>query len=173
MSVGRSSAWWSKNRYPDPAVEPAVAAPLADLPAAPAGRFRLVRDGLLELAGVGETVRYMGTTWRWAWEYGIGNRKLCWLHLVADSLSTTFTLSDDEIARVAKLPRLAADVTRAVEEGQRTGPVRWCWLELSDRRHADGFLRLAKHKAAWLAQRPTPHRAPRLRGRGGAAGDGE
>ena len=64
--------------------------------------------------------------------------------------------------------RLAADVARAVAEGQRTGPVRWCWLELSDRRHIDGFLRLAKHKAAWLAQRPAPHRAPRLRGRSGA-----
>ena len=173
MSVGRSSAWWSRNRYADAAVEPAAEAPLTDLPAAVGGRFRAARDGLLALEGVSETVRYMGTTWRWAWEYGIGNRKLCWLHLVADTLSTTFTLSDDEVARVSKLPRLAAGVTQAVDEGQRTGPVRWCWLDLSERRHVDGFLRLAKHKAAWLAQRPMPHRAPRLRGRGGTAGEGE
>lgn len=168
MSVGRSNAWWSKNRYGDAAVEPAPAAPLEDLPAAAGARFRAARQGLLELEGVAETVRFMGTTWRWAWEYGLGNRKLCWLHVVGDTVSTTFTLSDDEVARVAKLPRLAADVARAVAEGQRTGPVRWCWLELSDRRHIDGFLRLAKHKAAWLAQRPAPHRAPRLRGRSGA-----
>ncbi|HYC31276.1 MAG TPA: DUF3788 family protein [Gemmatimonadales bacterium] len=172
MSVGRSSAWWSRNRYGDPEAEPAAGAPLTELPAGPAGRFRAAREGLLALDGVAETVRYMGTTWRWAWEYGIGNRKLCWLHLVADTVSTTFTLSDEEVARVSRLPRLAADVARAVEEGQRTGPVRWCWLELAERRQVDGFLRLARHKAGWLAQRPAPHRAPRLRG-GGTAGDGE
>ena len=168
MSTGRSSAWWSRNRYLDPAAEPAPTAPLTDLAAGPAGRFRAAREGLLALDGVAESVRFMGASWRWAWEYGIGNRKLCWLHVVADTISTTFTLSDDEVLRTGKLPRLAADVARAVSEGQRTGPVRWCWLELSDRRVVDGFLRLAGHKAGWLAQRPTPHRAPRLRGRGGA-----
>jgi hypothetical protein len=167
VSLGRSSAWWARNRYLDPAVEPAPAAPLADLAAGPAGRFRAAREGLLALEGVAESVRFMGASWRWAWEYGIGNRKLCWLHVVADTISTTFTLSDEEVARTSKLPRLAADVARAISEGQRTGPVRWCWLELSDRRVVDGFLRLAAHKAGWLAQRPTPHRAPRLRGRGG------
>ena len=30
-------------------------------------------------------VRYMGESWRWAWEYGVGNRKLCWVHFVATS----------------------------------------------------------------------------------------
>jgi len=173
MTTGRSSAWWSRNRYTDPAVEPVAGAPLTDLPKGPAGRFGLVRDGLLALDGVAASVRYMGATWRWAWEYGVGNRKLCWLHLVGDTVSTTFTLSDDEVVRTGKLPRLASDVARAVAEGQRTGPVRWCWLELSDRRTVEGFLRLAGHKANWLGQRPAPHRAPRLRGRGGDADHGE
>ncbi len=173
MSVGRSTAYWSGNRYPDPAVPPAPTAPLGDLPAAPAARFRALRRGLLALDGVTENVRFMGATWRWAWEYGIGNRKLCWLHVVGDALSTTFTLSESEADRLARLPRVAADVARAVAEGQQTGPVKWCWLELSDRRVVDAFLRLARHKAAWLAERPAAHRAPRLRGRSAAGGDGE
>lgn len=173
MSVGRSTAYWSGNRYADPASEPAPTAPLDDLPAAAAGRFRALRTGLLALDGVAESVRYMGTPWRWAWEYAVGNRKLCWLHVVGDAVSATFTLTDEETARVGRLPRVAADVARAVAEGQRTGPVRWCWLELSDRRRVDGFLRLVRHKAEWLGQRPVAHRTPRLKGRGPAAMDGD
>jgi len=44
---------------------------------------------------------------------------------------------------------------------------------LADRRAVDGFLRLARHKAEWLSERPAAHRAPKLRGRGTAGGDGE
>lgn len=82
--MARSSAYWAGNRYADPAQEPEAAAPLQDLPAPAAARFGLLRDGLRHLPGVGETVRYMGQSWRWAWEYGIGNRKLCWVHVIGD-----------------------------------------------------------------------------------------
>jgi hypothetical protein len=163
--MARSSAYWAGNRYGDPAQEPDPAAPLHDLPASAAARFGLLRDGLCGLPEVGETVRFMGQSWRWAWEYGIGNRKLCWVHVIGDVVSTTFTLSDAEVDRVGRLGRLSAGMSRAIAEGQRTGPVRWCWLELADRRAIEAYLRFARHKAAWLAERPAPHRAPRARGR--------
>jgi hypothetical protein len=165
MTVGRSTAFWAGNRYLDEAAEPTPTAPLSDLPAAPAARFRAMRTGLLELEGVTETVRFMGATWRWAWEYAIGNRKLCWLHVVRDEVSATFTLSEVEEDRLRKVSRLSAEVARAVTEGQRTGPVRWCWLNLAERRTVESFLSLAKRKAEWLAERPAPHRAPKLRPR--------
>jgi hypothetical protein len=164
VSVGRSSAYWSGHRYPDPEKQPDPSAPLEDLPAQAAARFRAVRAGLLEIKGVVESVRYMGASWRWTWEYGIGNRKLCWLHVVGNGVSTTFTLSDMEESRVRAIPRLAADVARAVAEAQRTGPVRWCWMELGDRRAVEGFLSFARRKGAWLSERPAPHRAGRSRG---------
>jgi hypothetical protein len=112
----------------------------------------------------------MGASWRWAWEYGVGNRKLCWVHVVGDALSTTFTMSEVEEDRLRKAGRVPADVLRAIAEGQRTGPLKWCWLPLDDRRAVDGFLRLAGRKAEWLAERPAPHRAPQLRPRRRAAG---
>lgn len=168
MTVGRSTAYWSGNHYQDPDLEPSPTAPLQDLPAGAATRFRALRNGLLALEGVGETVRYMGHPWRWAWEYGVGNRKLCWVHVVSSTVWATFTLGEPELARVGELSRLAAGVSRAIAQGQRTGPVRWCWLELPDRRTVDALLRLLRHKAAWLAERPAAHRAPRLRGRGEA-----
>lgn len=171
MSVGRSTAFWAGNRYLDEAAEPNPTAPLQDLPAAPAARFRALRTGLLELEGVTENVRFMGATWRWAWEYAIGNRKLCWLHVVRDEISATFTLSEVEEDRLQKVSRLSADVARAVTEGQRTGPVRWCWLNLAERRAVESFLSLAKRKAEWLAERPAPHRAPKLRPRRERADD--
>jgi hypothetical protein len=164
VSIGRSSAYWSGNRYPDPEVQPDPTAPLRDLPAQAAARFKAVRSGLLEIRGVLENVRYMGTSWRWSWEYGIGSRKLCWLHLVGNGISATFTLSDMEESRVRSIPRLSADVAKAVAESQRTGPVRWCWLELTDRRTVEAFLSFARRKGQWLAERPAPHRGPRARG---------
>jgi hypothetical protein len=162
--MGRSSAYWSANRYPDPETEPEPAAPLRDLPAAAAARFKAARSGLLAIQGVAESVRYMGASWRWSWEYGIGSRKLCWLHVVGDGISTTFTLSDMEENRVRAIARLPADLARAVAESQRTGPVRWCWLELGDRRIVDGFLTFARRKGEWLGERPAAHRGPRARG---------
>jgi len=163
--MARSSAYWAANRYDDPAQEPDPAAPLRDLPAAAASRFRLLRQGLRDLPGAAESVRYMGQSWRWAWEYAIGNRKLCWVHVVGSAVSTTFTLSDAEVGRVGRLGRLPAALTRAITDAQRTGPVRWCWLELDDRRAVEGFLRFVRHKAEWLGERPAPHRTPRVRGR--------
>jgi hypothetical protein len=168
--MGRSSAYWTANLYLSEAVEPEPAAPLRDLPPALASRFRAVREGLLQLEGVTEQVRFMGGIWRWAWEYGIGNRKLCWLHLMKTSIDVTFTLSESDESRLAKGPKLSGVVARALVEGQRTGPVRWCWLELGDRRSIEAFLSLARRKAEWLAERPTPRRAPRLHGRRGGEG---
>ena len=57
-------------------------------------------------------------------------------------------------------------LARAILEGQRTGPVKWCWLELDDRRVVDAFLTLARRKAEWIAERPTLRRAPRAQGSG-------
>ena len=164
MSMGRSSAYWSANRYADPEAQPDPTAPLQDLPSQAAARFRVVRAGLLDIHGVAETVRYMGASWRWSWEYGVGSRKLCWLHVVGNGVSATFTLSDMEEGRVLTIPRLSAEVARAVAEAQRTGPVRWCWLELADRRVVEGFLAFARRKGEWLGERPAPHRAGRTRG---------
>jgi hypothetical protein len=84
--MGRSSAYWKSNLYLSEEVEPDPSAPLQDLAPALASRFGLVRDGLLKLPGVAEQVRFMGPTWHWAWEYGVGNRKVCWLHLMKRDL---------------------------------------------------------------------------------------
>lgn len=159
--MGRSSAYWTSNLYVNEAEEPVPTAPLTDLPPTTAGRFRALRAGLLEIEGASEQVRFMGPTWQWAWEYGIGNRKLCWLHFMRGGVDVTFTLSESEEIRLAKGAKLAGALARAILEGQRTGPVKWCWLELEDRRAVDAFLTLARRKAEWIGERPTLRRAPR------------
>jgi hypothetical protein len=165
--MGRSSAYWTSNRYTDAGSEPLPASPLTDLPANLAARFSALRTGLLALDGVSEQVRFMGPTWQWAWEYSIGNRKLCWLHLMKSGVDVTFTLSDNDESRLGKGTKLASGLARAILEGQRTGPVKWCWLELEDRRAVDAFLSLARRKAEWLVERPAPRRGPRLPRNGG------
>ena len=159
--MGRSNAYWTTNLYTDPEKEPAPADPLRDLPATQAARFRLLRTGLLDITGAGEQVRFMGPTWHWAWEYGIGNRKLCWLHVMRGGVDVTFTLSENEESRLAKGAKIAGALAKSILEGQRTGPVKWCWMGLDDRRSVDAFLSLARRKAAWLAERPALRRAPR------------
>ena len=175
MTRARSSAYWAANPYGDEAVEPAATAPLTDLPGTAAARFAQIRDGLRALTGVAESVRYMGPLWRWAWEYGVGNRKLCWVHVVGSSLSATFTMSDAEEDRLQRAGRVPAEIRRAIEEGQRTGPLKWCWLSLDDRRSVDTFLRLAGRKSEWLAERTPPQRGPQIRSRrrSGKADDSE
>src|ERR671914_788303 len=163
--MGRSSAYWSTNLYTDQSVEPLPTAPLEDLPANTAARFQMLRESLLQIDGVAEQVRFMGPTWQWAWEYGLGNRKLCWLHLMRGGVDVTFTLSESEEGRLGKGPKVAGALAKAIVEGQRTGPVKWCWLELADRRSVDAFLSLARRKAEWLAGRaaleggPPSHKA--------------
>jgi hypothetical protein len=87
-----------------------------------------------------------------------------------NGIDVTFTLSDSDESRLTKGSKLSAVIARSLLEGQRTGPVKWCWLELSDRRSIDAFLSLARRKAEWLAERPVPRRAPKLHGRRGGAG---
>jgi hypothetical protein len=162
--MGRSSAYWTSNLYSDAAAEPAPTAPLQDLPSNASARFEMLRKGLLGIEGVSEHVRFMGPIWQWAWEYAIGNRKLCWLHFMRSGVDVTFTLSENEEGRLAQGPKVAGALARAILEGQRTGPVKWCWLELGDRRAADAFLSLARRKAEWLGERPALRRAPRAQG---------
>jgi hypothetical protein len=153
--LGRSSAYWQGNRYPTSSVEPAPRAPLKDLPPGPAARFKLVRDGLRAIPGVVEHVKFLGPQWRWAWEYTLGTRKLCWIHVMQDGISTTFTISDGEERRVRDT-RLPAAVVQAITEAQRTGPVRWCWMALADQRLAASFLGFAKRKAEWMRAEAPP-----------------
>jgi hypothetical protein len=162
--MGRSNAYWNSNLYTVEAQVPAPLAPMSDLTAPLAARFEALRTGLLAIEGVAEQVRFMGPMWRWAWEYGLGNRKLCWLHLMRGSVDVTFTLTEGDESRLSKPPKLSKSLLRAIDEGQRTGPVKWCWVELEDRKAVDAFLNLARRKADWLSERPAPRRAPRLHG---------
>src|SRR3954470_15692986 len=122
--MGRSNAYWSSNLYLKETEEPAPTAPLEDLAPALSARFNLLRTGLFEIAGVAEQVRFMGPMWRWAWEYGMGNRKLCWLHLMRGSVDVTFTLTENDESRLGKGAKLAKVLAKAIQEGQRTGPVK-------------------------------------------------
>jgi hypothetical protein len=148
--VGRSAAYWATNRYSDPRQVPKPSSPYKELPSAAAGRFRKVREGLLALEGVHEQVKYMGVSWRWAWEYHVGHRKLCWLHVMTNSLSATFTVSTQEESKLLALPKLSTAIAAAIRAGQRTGPVTWCWMELSDQKCVDAFLGFARRKLDWM-----------------------
>ena len=148
--MGRSTAYWQTNLYPNPSDEPLARAPLKDLPPAVAARFRAVRDGLKSIPGVVEHVKFLGAQWRWAWEFTYGPRKLCWLHVMQESVSCTFTVSDAEERKAMATSRMPAVVLQAIEHGQRTGPVRWCWLEFNDRRTGDALVSFARKKAEWM-----------------------
>jgi hypothetical protein len=149
--MGRSAAYWASNRYSEQREEPRPSAPYRDLPAAAAARFRRLREGLLDFDGVTEQVRYMGTSWRWAWEYTFGNRKLCWLHVMEDGVSATFTVTEQDERRTSGLVKLSASIVTALREGQRTGPVKWCSMEFSDRKATEAFLGFMRRKQGWLA----------------------
>ncbi len=160
--MGRSAAYWATNRYPDPRQEPKAGAPYRDLSPPAASRFRRLREGLLDLDGVSEQVKHMGASWRWAWEYAFGNRKVCWLHVMQNGISATFTVSDQEERRALGLAKLSAAIVNAIESGQRTGPVRWCSMEFTDQKTADAFLGFARRKLTWMAaESPTSPMARR------------
>jgi hypothetical protein len=86
----------------------------------------------------------------------MGQRRLCWLHAMHSSVSSTFTLTYDEEAKALRLKQLAAPVKSAILYGQRTGPVRWCWIEFTDRKMAEGFLGFMKRKAEWMVAEQAP-----------------
>jgi hypothetical protein len=151
--MARSSAYWAANPYRNADHAPEGSAPCADLPAQQAERFQRVRAALRELPGVAEQVRFMGHPWGWAWEYAVGSRKVCWVHPIPPVASATFTLTDDEESKVLAIPRLAEPIRHALRDAQRTGPLKWCWIALPDRRHVNAFLGLARRKAEWVGLR--------------------
>ncbi|MEP7325055.1 MAG: hypothetical protein ABI836_03825 [Gemmatimonadota bacterium] len=163
----RSSAYWSANLYLDPESEPTRTAPLRDLPPLAAGRFRTLRDGLIALPEVTERIRFMGDQWRWAWEFGLPGRRLCWLHMMDTGIGGTFTISNEEEKPLLRIPRLPAVIFRAWRDGQRTGPVRWCWVEFGERRTVEAFLGFMKRKAALVRATPAD---TRIFGRSSKAG---
>lgn len=160
--MGRSAAYWAANPYRTAEPEPAPTGPYELLPASDAERFRRLRDGLLAIRGVAEQVRFMAIPWGWAWEYGVGPRKLCWLHPIPAGVSVTFTLTNDDESRILATPRLPQAICQAVREGQRTGPVKWCWMPFPDRRHADAFLAFARRKTDWLLDDPATKRRAKV-----------
>lgn len=148
--MGRSAAYWATNLYPDSRHEPKPAAPYKDLPAGSAARFRRLREGLQKLPGVAEQIKYMGNSWHWSWEYAVGHRKLCWLHIMQTGPAITFTIADAEESRALAVPRLPAAIAASIRSAQRTGPVRWCALEVGDQKAADAFLSFVRRKLEWL-----------------------
>lgn len=157
--MARSSAYWAANPYRNPDETPDAAAPYAVLTPQQAERFRRVRTALGALPGVAEQVRFMGNPWGWAWEYAVGSRKVCWVHPIPPVASATFTLTNDEESKVLAIARLPDPIRNAVRDAQRTGPLKWCWISLPDRRHVDAFLGLARRKAEWVGLRSPPRRS--------------
>src|SRR5688500_7314940 len=157
--MARSSAYWAANPYRNPDETPDPDAPYAVLPPQQAERFRRVRTALGALPGVAEQVRFMGNPWGWAWEYAVGSRKVCWVHPIPPVASATFTLTNDEESKVLAVARLPDLIRNAVRDAQRTGPLKWCWISLPDRRHVDAFLGLARRKAEWVGLRSPTRRS--------------
>ncbi len=80
----RSNAYWGGNRYRD-AAERAASRPRRSrtCPAA-AGRPLPRRSATGLVSPSTRSARRCASwvpSWRWAWEYGVGNRKLCWVHV--------------------------------------------------------------------------------------------
>jgi hypothetical protein len=99
----------------------------------------------------------MGTQWRWAWEYGMPGRRLCWLHAMETGVGGTFTITDEEHSLLLT-SRLSAVIARAVRDGLRTGPVLWCWVEFAERRTVEAFLGFMKRKATLVRAMPAENR---------------
>ena len=141
--MGRSNAYWTSNLYVNEAEEPVPTAPLNDLPATTAGRFRALRAGLLGIEGASEQVRFMGPTWQWAWEYGIGNRN-CGVAFQRGGVESLYHVESEEVAsprspdsrRVwqARSPRGPAPAGKVVLAGGMTPRGRTLFLTWCDAR---------------------------------------
>ena len=166
MTRARSSAYWAANRYTDEATEPAPAAPLKDLPAPAAARFRALREGLSRARRRRRDGALHGH--QLALGMGVRRRQPEAVLGARRGRRDLGHVHDERRGGGSAEPARAASrptIRRAIDEGQRTGPLKWCWLALDDRRAVDDFLRLAGRKAEWLGERPAPQRAPRARPR--------
>ena len=163
--MARSTAYWAANFYSDPDNPPRPGAPLRDLPPIAADRFRMLRETLLDIDGVSEKVRFILPNWKWTWEYAMPARRLCWLHILETGVSATFTMSDEDERHLERV-KPAGIIVSSVRDSQRTGPLRWCSVEFTDRKAIDGFLGFMRKKAAWLAAAPQESRVFRRKNAG-------
>jgi hypothetical protein len=77
----------------------------------------------------------------------------------------TFAISDEDDRQLERA-RPAGVIASAVRDGHRTGPVRWCSLDFTDRKSIDGFLGFLRKKAAWVAAAPHESRVFRRKSAG-------
>lgn len=165
VSLARSTAYWAANFYSNPDKPPRPGAPLRDLPPIASQRFRMLRDALLEIEGTSERVRFILPNWKWSWEYSIPARKLCWLHVMETGVAGTFAISEDDERQLDRV-KPAGVILTALRDGHRTGPVKWCSLEFSDRKSVDAFVGFMRKKAAWVTASPQDSRVFRPRSAG-------
>jgi len=62
----------------------------------------------------------------------------------------TFTLSDGEERKALAISRLPSVISDAIQSGHRTGPLRWCSIEITDQKAAEVFVGFGRRKLAWL-----------------------
>jgi hypothetical protein len=117
----------------------------------------MLRESLLQIEDVSEKVRFILPNWKWTWEYSVPARKLCWLHVMETGVAGTFAFSDDDERQLDRA-KPAGVILTAVRDGHRTGPVKWCSLDFTDRKAIEGFLGFMRKKAAWVAASPQDSR---------------
>jgi hypothetical protein len=117
----------------------------------------MLRDSLLDIDGVSEKVRFILPNWKWTWEYSVPVRRLCWLHVMETGVAGTFAISDED-ERPLERAKPAGVIVSAVRDAQRTGPVRWCSVDFTDRKSIDAFLGFMRKKVAWVLAAPQDSR---------------
>src|SRR2546421_11371213 len=117
--------YWATNLYTSPRKRPKTDAPLRDLPARAAQRFKRAREGIRALKHVTEQVGFLGTAWKWVWMYEVGGRKLGYLHPMKAGVSGTFVLTETEEREFSAADGLSKLPRQAVRGGADCGGRSW------------------------------------------------
>jgi hypothetical protein len=140
-SVKPRAAW--EDRF----ARPTVADLLQGLPKQPGSLVEHVREEVLALGGVRESVVWSGT-WRWTLAYTVeGEPERPWMYIVPQPARPILAipLTPDAIA-VLPLRKLSRSVRDAIALAARVGDTAWPQWDLAGRSQTDQVLAVAKKK---------------------------
>jgi hypothetical protein len=132
------------NPYVKESARPGPDSPRGKLPVPHRQVWAALQDGLRNLPRVRETVIWCGESWKWAWQYSIGDNQLAFLLPSDRGVSAVLVVEDRYIDELLTHDDMTSSIKGLIDVSEPKAACRRCWTPVLDVETARDFLLSAR-----------------------------